>query len=114
MVFVKVNTPKRPLVFLLDTGATRTVIDTEVVKKLNLQTGTERNMNVVGGKKPALNVKNFEGSLDGYALPSDMLAINLSYVSWGISHHIDGILGMDFLEKHKVQIEFHTRQVHLD
>ena len=54
-VLVKVITPSspRPLVFLVDTGATHCAIDLQTAKQLKLTLSSKCNMNVVGGRKIA-------------------------------------------------------------
>lgn len=114
-VFVNITTPssKRPLVFLVDTGASHCIIDSEVAKRINLSLGTERIMNVLGGHKVAHNANDFVGSFGGHRLPSKISTLDLSRASWSLAHNIDGILGMDFMENYTVRINFHTRQMQL-
>ena len=114
-LFVKIATPssKRPLVFLVDTGSSHCIIDSGVAKRLNLSRGAQCIVNVVGGQQIANIANNFSGTLDGYSLPSQVTMFDLSNVSWSLSHHIDGILGMDFMENFTVKINFHTGQMQL-
>jgi len=112
-VFVKINTPAfpRPLVFLVDTGATHCLIDSKVAKRMNLSHGTEHIVNVVGGEKVAYSANNFVGSFDGHPMPSQVFAVDLSQASWSLPRHIDGILGMNFMENYTVKINFNTHQM---
>ena len=114
-VFVKITTPAlpRPLVFLVDTGATHCLIDSKVAKRMNLSRGPERTVNVVGGQKTAYTANNFVGSLDGHPLPSQIFAVDLSQASWSLPHRIDGILGMNFIENYKVKINFNAHQMRI-
>jgi len=116
-VFVNIQSPgsKRPLLFLLDTGSTRTFIDTKLAKQLgiDLQT-TGRKVHTVGGNMIAYESKNFVGTCKGYAMPSKIYANSMSKLSWEYSRRIDGILGTDFLHAYTVHIDFRTRQVNFD
>ena len=114
-VLVKITTPtlKRPLVFLVDTGASHCVIDTALAKRLNLSSGASCSIDVVGGKQAATTADHFVGSLDGHPLPSQITAFDLTKIPWFRSHHIDGILGMDFMENFTVKITFHTHRMQL-
>lgn len=115
MVFVNIATPsaKRPLVFLVDTGTTNSVIDLKAAKRINLALGAENIVNVPGGTKAAYTAEHFVGSFDGHPLPSKIFAVDLSQLSWSLGRQIDGIMGMNFMENHTVQINFHTRQMQL-
>ena len=118
VVLVKIATPasRRPLVFLVDTGSSRCMIDTKTARRLNLSLDAQHAqhaVNVVGGQKSACNVSHFTGSLDGHPLPSQIAAFDLSQTSRSLAQPIDGILGMDFLEDFTVKINFHTGQMEL-
>jgi len=114
-VLVKITTPtlKQPLTFLVDTGASHCVIDSAIAKRLNLSPGAQCSINVVGGQQMASTATRFVGSLDGCPLPSQINTFDLSKTPWFRSHHIDGILGMDFMENYTVKLNFHTRQMQL-
>ncbi|MEI6561584.1 MAG: aspartyl protease family protein [Verrucomicrobiota bacterium] len=114
-VFVKITTPmlKRPLTFLVDTGASHCVIDSAVAKRLQLSPGAPFRINVIGGQKAASTANHFVGSWEGHPLPSQINTSDLSKDPWLRSHHIDGILGMDFMENYTVKMDFHTCQMQL-
>lgn len=114
-VFVNVTTPSspRPLVFLVDTGSTHCAIDLKAAKRMNLSHGPARIANVVGGEKGVYTVNNFAGNIDGRPLPSQIFAVDLSQTSWTLPRHIDGILGMNFMENYTVKINFNTHQMQL-
>ncbi len=114
-VFVKITTPfsKRPLVFLVDTGTMRCCIDSKAAKRMNLPLGAKHTLNMVGEQKMGCTVDNFAGSYDGHPLPPQILAVDLSQLSWSFGHHIDGVMGMDFMENYTVKINFRSHQMQL-
>jgi len=114
-VLVKIATPslKRPLLFLVDTGASHCVIDSALATRLHLSSGAYCSIDVVGGQKVAYTANHFVGSLDGHPLPTQINAFDLSKLPWLRSHHIDGILGMDFMENYTVEFNFHTHKMQL-
>ena len=114
-VTIQTSKAKGPLVFLLDTGSTRTLIDLNLAKQLGMNLSSKAELiHIVGGNATAFEATNLAGSCNGYALPSKILAYDFSDLSWRYSKHIDGILGTDFLHAFTVHINFQTRDVHFD
>jgi predicted aspartyl protease len=114
-VFANISTPlsSRPLVFLVDTGTTHCIIDLQAAKRLNLSFHSERSVNVIGGTKDSFTADHFVGSFEGYRLPSQIFVVDLSQVAWSLGRHVDGILGMNFMENYTARINFHTRQMQI-
>jgi predicted aspartyl protease len=114
-IFVTVTSPaaNRPLLFLVDTGATRTFLDVTLAKKLNLPLTTGRGVTEVGGHSAGFNVANFGGQCDGKLLPPAIGATDLSKMPSWFNHKVDGVLGNDFLQSHSFQIDFATGQAHI-
>ena len=113
-VFVTIQTPQsnRPLVFLLDTGSTRTFIDSKLAKNMGLGLAVKgQQVRTVGGKTVAFEANDFVGTCKGHALPSKIYTSDFSDLSWRYTKRIDGILGTDFLQAFKVHIDFQTREV---
>jgi len=113
-VFVTVKTPAslRPLLFLLDTGSTRTFIDLKVAKDLGMDLATKgQKIRTVGGYSTAFESHHFSGRCEGHVLPAQIYANDLSRLSWIYMKHIDGIVGTDFLQAFRVHINFQTRAV---
>jgi len=113
VIWVTVNSPdsKRPLKFLLDTGASKSVISIKVAKSMGLELTKGPVTCVVGGKSSTWVVKNFKGTVDGHGLGTTLLAMNLNSGAGTFSPRADGIVGMDFLNSKSVGMNFGTKQV---
>lgn len=115
MIWVKVAIAghDRPLDFLLDSGASATVVDLQTAHDLGLKLGDAQAIQGVHARGTAYRVSRFEGSAGGNPLPATPLAIDLSPVSAGCSHKIDGLLGADFFRGHIVLVDFAASRVRL-
>lgn len=95
---------KAPLKLLIDTGAQRTVIDSETAKTLSLTEGEDVEARGAGGSVKAKFVKGLqltslgESSLDAVSVP-------LKAIGDAIGTHIDVIVGQDVLLKHVIEID---------
>jgi len=102
-----------PLVFVLDTGAGRTMVTPELVEKLGLEEDrAEREVTrgIHGETENA--VVNIQSIAVGELHVSDIQAIvlNLDHIMRG-NWHLDGILGMDFLTQFDVRLDFRANTV---
>jgi len=113
VIWVTVNSPdsKRPLTFLLDTGASASVLSLKTAKELGLALEKGRDVCVVGGMTPTWVAMNFKGDVKGRQFNSKMVAMDLDYTAWSFSHRMDGIVGLDFLTSKSVAMDFGVRQV---
>lgn len=107
-VWVTVNSQasRRPLTFLLDTGASKSVISTRLAREMNLPLQKSGTVCVVGGKLGTWKAENFNGRVGGHQLATSVMAMNLEHEAWSYSHHMDGIVGMDFLNSKDVNVDF--------
>jgi hypothetical protein len=103
----------RPMRFLLDSGAGVSVIDLRAARALGQKLETPRTVLGTGGSSTAYEVSGIELTLPGVALPAPRLAVDLSAVSAGCGHRIDGLLGADFFRRHIVQVDFRAEKVRL-
>jgi hypothetical protein len=99
----------RPLSFLLDTGSTKTTIDLGTAKRLGLALQRGRNVCAVGGSLQAFESSSFDGTMGGVALSRQVQAMDLSSESRRSGWHMDGILGMDFIHQHHIDVDFRDR-----
>jgi hypothetical protein len=113
LVFVEVRAPGRAcaLQFLLDTGAGESVIDARCAAGLGLKAGRSRAVLGVHSTTIARQFSGFGGRVGGLPLPGALLGLDLSAVSAACGQPIDGILGLDFLRQHLVQIEYASARV---
>jgi hypothetical protein len=103
----------RPLRFLLDSGASKSVIDLTTARRCGLRLGRAVLVLGVGGEAEARRVVGFRGQVAGQALPSDLLALRLDNVIAATGENCDGLLGADFFRDRIVQVDFATRQFRL-
>lgn len=111
LVWVKVNTPKGPMNFILDSGASESVIDQSAAHRIGLSTGATQSFSGVNGRGTAQWVSGLEADCAGTCLKKSLLAIDLSKPSCACGRKIDGLLGADFLRGRVVQIDFASRRV---
>lgn len=115
MVWVEVATPKasRTLNFLLDSGAGSSVLDLKAAQQLGVKLGARLTVQGVHSRGTAHLVNGFPGTLGGFAIPRQLLALDLSAVSAVCHRRIDGLLGADFLRNRIVQIDFAHQKLRL-
>lgn len=101
------------LTFLLDTGASSSVLDPQLARKLHLQR-FPASMSVLGGSvqaeksvAPSLNV----GLMQRENVP--VLIEDLSFLQKALPVHVDAIIGLDVLGQTAFVIDYATRQIHL-
>ena len=115
MIWVKVRAAGQsvPLNFLLDSGAGASVLDLGAARRIGVQLGRSESVQGVDGRATAYRVSDFRSEVGGVAVPSSLLALDLSGVSAGVSQQIDGLLGADFFENRIVQIDFAAEKIRL-
>jgi hypothetical protein len=115
LIWVSVSTPRteRALTFLLDTGASVSVIDRELAKSIGLKGGRKVLVQGVGGNTDGLWPVRFEANLTDQQLPSKMLALDLSALSTSAGRDVDGIIGADFFSNRIVKIDYKRETLEL-
>jgi predicted aspartyl protease len=100
------------LTFLLDTGASPTVIDSKLARKLHLQ-AVPSSIAVLGGSVqagtavvPSLNF----GPVERNNVP--VLIEDLSFLEKAIPVRVDGVIGLDVLGQSPFVIDYAARQIH--
>src|SRR3954463_2965349 len=98
MIWVNVSVAGQPapLHFLLDSGASSSVLDLGTARRLGTQLGAAQNVQGVHTRGTAYRLPGFSAAVAGAPLPSSILALDLSAVSSECHRHIDGLLGADF------------------
>jgi predicted aspartyl protease len=110
---VKFSGHDRQFNFVLDSGAGETVIDLATAQRLGMPLGRSVPVQGVLGPGAAYRVENVAGMVAGAPVPKDVLAMDLRPVSEGCGRRIDGLLGLDFLRRHIVQIDYGRRTVRI-
>ncbi|MDB6153714.1 MAG: hypothetical protein JWL90_2167 [Chthoniobacteraceae bacterium] len=113
MIWLKINVPTSalPLNFLLDSGASSTVLDLKSGIRLGAALGRRETAQGAAGQIETYQIKDFRGTFGAMALPRSILAVDLRAVSGGLHQKIDGLLGADFLKDRIVQVDFRTRKI---
>jgi Aspartyl protease len=114
-IWIKVNalSRKEPLNFILDSGATASVMDLAQARTLGVAIGKPEKVQGVNGQALAYEVDNFRGDCCGVTLSTSFLATDLKDLSDCCHYPIDGILGADFFRGRIVQINFRAHEVRL-
>ena len=114
-VWCRVTVPQsaEPLDFLLDTGASVSVINLHTADRLGLRRGERVGVrgvhsNVVGYWPQRLPAKAGE-----VLLPEDYLAVNLDKLAKACNRPVDGLLGTDFFRGRIVQVDFAAQKIRI-
>jgi predicted aspartyl protease len=112
-VQVELAGTKEPLNYLLDSGASGTVIDLETAKACRIHLGEPQSVEGVSGSSVAYRVSDFQATVGGIVLPKSVLAIDLGAISNRCHRRIDGLLGLDFFKNRILKIDFETGAIDL-
>jgi hypothetical protein len=114
-LWIRVHTLSRtePLNFILDSGASASVLDLAQARTLGVALGKPEKVQGVNGQALAYQVGNFRANCCGVTLSTSLLATDLKAVSDCCHRSIDGILGADFFRGRTVQINFRAHEVRL-
>lgn len=100
---------KEPLHFLVDTGASVSVLNLTTAKRLGLKLGPKARVTAVAtnltGHWP-VKLSAWAGDL---RLPGDYLALDLGKLSGSCGHPVDGLIGADFFRNRVVEIDYAAR-----
>lgn len=109
---VSVNNSK-PLSFILDTGASGTVISESRAKELGLKLEGQTDASTQGGSIGAAYVKDalLQLSKDAELPKTTLTAIRLNGLDSGFGRRIDGILGYEIFNRYVVEIDYASKVV---
>ena len=94
-------------VFLLDTGAATSIVDTRVADKLNISIHGIAKMRGVGGDVDGQQVRPQFLRIGTIRLERpNLISLPMSGVSSGLGREIDGLLGWDILRQYVVEIDY--------
>ena len=115
LIWVQVATPSQPetLTFLVDTGASVSVLDRELCRKLGLSGRSRVAVEGVGGVTEGLWPIKFTGSMAGIKLRPKYLGLDLTALSAASGRKVDGIIGIDFLSAYVIRIDYKNRKLSL-
>ncbi|MHA3773081.1 retropepsin-like aspartic protease [Verrucomicrobiota bacterium sgz303538] len=115
VIWMKVAVPGKgaTLDFVLDSGASDSVLDLQVARQLGVRFGAPQSVLGVHTQSVAYRVSDFNATAGGVHLPHSPLAMDLGPVSAACSRKIDGLLGADFFRGRIVEINFSQYKVRL-
>lgn len=115
LLWLKVNCSahRTPFDFVLDSGAGETVVDRAAANRAGMALGRAVPVRGVLGSTLAYQVENVGGNVAGVPIPDEMLAMDLSTVSKACGRRIDGLLGLDFLRRHILEVDYSRRTVRI-
>lgn len=107
LVWLKIKVAgSQPLNFLLDTGAQVSVINAGTAKTSGLKFGERVPIKGVQSETFGYRLAGVKATCEGMRLPSRYLAVDLSKLSESCDCRVDGLLGADFLNGRRMQIDF--------
>jgi hypothetical protein len=115
LIFVRASVNKGPEgVFLLDTGASETVVDARYAAQTNVKLGDALILKGGGGARDARQGEDAHLRLSGGQTGRiDPTVADLSPVAAGMGQRLDGILGDDFLGRYVLELDYRERRVAL-
>jgi len=112
-VDVNVAQTKEPLHFLLDSGASASVLNLKTARRLGLELGRKVSVMGVGTALTGYWPVKMSATTSGGELPRDYLALDLTKLSSACSNSVDGLIGADFFSGRVVQIDYTTQKLRL-
>ena len=115
LLWVDVRIPQsdRPLNFLLDSGASVSVLNLAAIQQLGLKAGRRVSVSgvgtTVGGYWP-VRLTAHAGRIE---LPDEFLALDLSRLSRACNRPVDGLIGADFFRDRVVEIDYAAEKLRL-
>ncbi len=118
LIWVNVEAHGKRLRFVVDSGAGKTVLNLDAMRRLRLKPGAPRPLLAVGRRGVAYRLDDFNGSLAGIPLGPEVYAVPLRRArgeGWGWSRwmgrRIDGLVGCDFFRGRIVEIDYRARRL---
>ncbi len=99
---------------VLDSGTIRTTLDEAVATKLGLDLSMKAQSSGARGMQEISIVKDLPLRFGGLEITEPLtLAYPLEFVSKRIGRHVDGIIGVEFLHRYVVELDYPGRQVRI-
>lgn len=111
LIWVQVEVPgaRKPLQFVVDSGAGATVVEFGTARKLKLEFGEPKAVFGVGQNTVAYRIDTFHASVGGVLLNPEVYAVPLRVSKGEQKRRIDGMLGQDFFRNRVVEIDYARR-----
>ena len=113
LLWMEVSVPqsKEPLHFLLDSGASASVLNLITAKQLGLPLGPKVSVNAVATTLTGHYPVKLSAKASQLELPGEYLALDLSKLSGACSRSVDGLLGADFFRDRVVEIDYAAQKL---
>jgi hypothetical protein len=89
------------------------VLDLAAARRFGLELGASQSVQGVHSRSTAYRIEGFAARTASIAVPSSLLAVDLSGPSRACHQRIDGLLGADFFRDRIVQIDFASQTIRL-
>jgi predicted aspartyl protease len=112
-VSVSPNGSAEPLNFILDSGAAVSTLSASAAERLGLKEGARVPVKGVGGGTFGRWPQPFRASARGVNLPRKFLVVDLCDLEISCKCPVDGLIGADFFDGKRVQIDFRESKIRL-
>jgi hypothetical protein len=115
LIWVEVKVPQsaEPLNFLLDTGASASVINLVAARRLGLELGPPVSVKGVNATVTGHWPVKMSAAVSSIELPRKYLGLDLKKLSGACGLAVDGLIGADFFSDRVVQIDYAAQKVRL-
>ena len=113
LLWVDVTVPqsKEPLHFLLDSGASASVLNLTTARRLGLELGPKVSVAAVATTLTGHWPVKLSAKAKQLELPGEYLALDLSKLSGGCSRSVDGLIGADFFRGRVIEIDYTAQKL---
>jgi hypothetical protein len=115
LIWLRVDVPDsaEKLNFLLDSGASASVIGLRTAQRLGLRLGKKVCVRGVRTTTSGYWPTRLRAGIGGVSLPKDSLALDLQSLSDACDLAVDGLVGVDFFRDRVVQVDFAAGKIRL-
>jgi len=108
LLWMEVGVPqsKEALHFLLDSGASASVVNLGTARRLGLELGAKVNVTAVATTLRGYWPVRLSAKASQLKLPGEYLALDLSKLSGACNRSVDGLIGADFFRDRIVEIDY--------
>ncbi|SHI79459.1 aspartyl protease family protein [Aquimarina spongiae] len=111
---VKVNQHQEPLHFVFDTGASTAVLDSEVAKRLGIQSNYSQNTRGANGSEVYQIATGQSITIENIKFQNvNLVLVDLKELAQRTGTRLEGIIGYDVLKKFVTQMDFETHTIKL-
>ena len=113
LLWVEVSAPqsKEPLHFLVDSGASASVVNLSTARRFGLKLGPKVKVTAVATTLTGYWPVKLSAKAHELELPDEYLALDLSKLSGACSRSVDGLIGADFFGDRVVEIDYTAQKL---